>query len=83
MKKKRRSKRPKRDDDDLAPEYRFDYSKMKPNRFASRFPPGEVVSVTLAPDVARVLKDPARINALLRAAIEAVDRRPARRARRP
>jgi hypothetical protein len=37
----------------LRPEYRFDYTKAKPNRFAGRAQPGSVV-VLLDPDVARV-----------------------------
>jgi hypothetical protein len=39
--------------DDMRPEYRFDYSKARPNRFASRFQPGSL-PVVLDPDVAEV-----------------------------
>lgn len=38
------------------PEYRFDYSKAKPNRFVDRARPRSV-AVMLDPDGARVFKD--------------------------
>jgi hypothetical protein len=53
-------------DDGLRSEYRFDYSKAKPNRFAERTQPGSV-AVLLDPDVARVFKSPESVNAVLRA----------------
>jgi hypothetical protein len=37
----------------LRAEYRFDYTKAKPNRFAQHMPPGSV-AIPLDPDVARV-----------------------------
>ncbi len=63
----------------LARQYRFDYSKSRPNRFAHRVPRDAVV-VVLDSDVAQVFRDPKRINALLRATIAAVEKRPPKRA---
>jgi len=71
MSKARRTRKKGRSDDDLAPEYRFDRSKAKPNRFAGAIERDAVV-VVLDPDVARVFRDPKRVNALLRATIAAV-----------
>ncbi len=53
-------------DDELRSEYRFDYSKAKPNRFAGQARPGSV-AVLLDPDVAQVFKSPESVNAVLRA----------------
>jgi hypothetical protein len=50
----------------LRSEYRFDYTKAKPNRFAERTHP-EAVAILLDPDVARVFKTPESVNAVLRA----------------
>jgi hypothetical protein len=50
----------------LRSEYRFDYSKAKPNRFAERTPPGSV-AILLDPDVARVFKNAESVNTVLRA----------------
>jgi hypothetical protein len=55
---------------DLRPEYRFDYANARANRFADRAKRDTVV-VLLAPDVARVFKDGASVNAALRAVISA------------
>ena len=63
-------KRRERGVEDLRPEYRFDYAKATPNRFAGRARKDTVV-VLLAPDVARVFKDGASVNAVLRAVINA------------
>jgi hypothetical protein len=57
----------------LAREYRFDYAKSRPNRFAGEFSSDAVV-VVLDADVAKVFTDPKRVNALLRATIAAVDK---------
>jgi len=57
--------------DELRDEYRFDCSKAKPNRFASRMDPSRVV-VTLAPDVSEVFTTPDAVNKALRALIEAM-----------
>jgi len=52
-------------------EYRFDYSRVKPNRFAERMSEG-VVAVVLEPDVAAVFKSSKTVNALLRSVIAAM-----------
>jgi hypothetical protein len=57
--------------DELRDEYRFDYSKAKPNRFASRLDQSRVV-VALDPDVSEVFTTPEAVNKALRALIEAV-----------
>lgn len=51
--------------EELRPEYRFDYSKSKPNRFAARMSEG-TVAIVLEPDVAAVFKSSEAVNALLR-----------------
>ena len=55
---------------DLDPEYRFDYSTARPNRFAGR-PRAQPVVVVLAPDVAKVFKDGESVNAVLRSIMKA------------
>jgi hypothetical protein len=50
----------------LRAEYRFDYTKARPNRFAKRAQPGSV-AVLLDPDVADVFKSAESVNAVLRA----------------
>jgi hypothetical protein len=57
-------------------EYRFDYAKAKPNRFAHRGRTKSVV-VLLAPDVAKVFKTGESVNEALRALLKAVPRRKA------
>ena len=52
-------------------EYRFDYSKSKPNRFAAKMSEG-TVAVVLEPDVAAVFKSSEAVNALLRSVISAM-----------
>ena len=54
--------------DDMLPEYRFDYSKARPNRFAGRVDEGRVV-VVLDPDVSEVFTTPESVNKVLRALI--------------
>ena len=60
-------------------EYRFDYGRSRPNRFAVEFAADAVV-VVLDPDVSKVFRDSKRVNALLRATIAAVENRGSRRA---
>ncbi len=55
--------------DVLLPEYRFDYSKAKPNRFAPSPMPVKT-TVDLDPDVASVFTTPEAVNAVLRALIQ-------------
>lgn len=52
----------------LRPEYAFDYSKARPNRFAGKGRK-ETVVVMLDPDVSAVFKDGASVNAVLRSLI--------------
>ena len=58
-------------EEDLLPEYNFDYSKARPNRFAI---PKEEDSVTvkLEPDVAKVFKTSEEVNNALRAILCAI-----------
>ncbi len=49
-------------------EYQFDYSKAKPNRFASRIGQDQLM-VVLDPDVAAVFKTTESVNQVLRAII--------------
>ena len=54
--------------DDLRPEYDFDYSRAKPNRFAGQVQPGSRV-VVLDPDIAEVFTTQEAVNKVLRALI--------------
>ena len=57
--------------DDLRPEYDFDYTQSRPNRFAQRMK-GTVVTVVLEPDVAAVFDSSESVNRLLRSVISAI-----------
>ncbi len=59
-------------DDDLLPEYNFDYQKAKPNRFANRSEAKSLNIVVLDEDVARVFTTPEAVNKVLRALIESM-----------
>ena len=63
----------------MAREYRFDYKKSRPNRFAAQLRRDAVV-VVLDSDVAKVFRDAEQVNALLRATIAAVEKPRSRRA---
>ena len=67
---KRTHKRSRSTASGLAPEYRFDYRKARPNRFAEAFSSGQV-AVLLDPDVARVFTTSESVNAMLRSTIKA------------
>jgi hypothetical protein len=56
-------------DDELLKEYRFDYGKAKPNRFADALTDNQLL-IVLDPDVAQVFKSSEQVNAVLRALIE-------------
>ena len=57
-------------------EYRFDYAKSRPNRFAARMKDG-VMAVVLDPDVASAFPTPASVNAALRSLLpNGASRRP-------
>jgi len=74
MKNTSRSRTKTKRSDELQAEYRFDYTKSKPNRFATRIQPG-AVAVLLDPDVARVFKSAETVNGVLRAVAAAMPRR--------
>ena len=57
--------------DDLLPEYRLDYRKARPNRFANRVDRERLV-ITLDPDVRKVFTTSESVNSVLRALIEAM-----------
>jgi hypothetical protein len=56
---------------EMRSEYRFDYRKAKPNRFAGRVPEN-AVAVVLDPDVTSVFSTSETVNALLRSVIKAI-----------
>lgn len=60
--------------DERRPEYRFDYRKARPNRFA-RLLRGRTVAVVLDPDVSSVFRSSESVNVLLRSVISALPRR--------
>jgi hypothetical protein len=57
--------------DELRPEYEFDYQQAKPNRFAAGLKPGGRI-VVLEPEVAQVFNNSEDVNALLRAVMQAM-----------
>ena len=69
------------DQETMRSEYRFDYSKSQPNRFAAKMSKGSV-AVVLEPDVAEIFGSPEVVNALLRSIIVAMPlSKPGRRRR--
>lgn len=60
-----------RKEEDLLPEYRFDYSKARPNRFAGRISQERLV-VLLDPEVSKVFTTPEAVNTMLRALVTAL-----------
>lgn len=58
---------------DMRSEYRFDYRKARPNRFAGRSKRERMV-VVLDPDIAQVFTTPESVNTILRALIAAMPR---------
>ena len=59
------------DEDDLAAEYTFDYSKAKPNRFAAQDCSSKVTVIVLDKDIAQAFPTSAAVNQALRQLIEA------------
>lgn len=57
--------------EEMSAEYRFDYKKAKPNRFASRMEDSPLV-VVLDPGVAKVFTSAEEVNKALRAIISAI-----------
>ncbi len=58
-------------EDDLLPEYNFDYNQAKPNRFATQENETKI-TVILESDVAKVFKTSEAVNKALRAIISAI-----------
>ena len=56
---------------EMRAEYRFDYSKARPNRFAGRVPE-DAVAVVLDPEVTSVFGSSESVNELLRSVIKAI-----------
>lgn len=52
--------------DELLPEYHFDYTKARPNRFAEGIAEGSLI-VVLEPELAQVFKTSEQVKAILRA----------------
>ena len=71
MKKTSARRRQRGTKDELRREYRFDYRKSKPNRFASRMSE-DSIAVVLEPDIATIFKSSKTVNALLRSIILAM-----------
>ncbi len=59
-------------EEDLLAEYRFDYRKAKPNRFAVSHETTKLRVVVLDEDVAQVFTTPESVNKALRALIESM-----------
>ena len=57
--------------DDLRPEYHYDYRKAKPNRFAANVKKGGRL-IVLEPEIAEVFHDSKDVNAALKALISAM-----------
>ena len=58
-------------EEDLLPEYNFDYSKARPNRFAAQLNE-TTITVTLESDVAKVFQTSEDVNKALRAILSAI-----------
>jgi hypothetical protein len=78
MKKTPVTKRTRKAIKELRPEYHFDYSRARPNRFAGRVEQDTLV-VVLDPDVAEVFTTPESANHALRALIQAMPSKPRRK----
>lgn len=73
MSKASEQKKDGRGEDELRPEYRLDYARAKPNRFADDFDEGRVV-VVLDEDLAEVFRSAEAVKAVLRALVETMPR---------
>jgi hypothetical protein len=63
------SDHPQNSEDELLPEYEFDYKQAKPNRFAAK---QKRTVVVLDEDVAQVFTTPESVNKVLRALIQSM-----------
>lgn len=66
---------------DMLPEYDFDYSKARPNRFAGKISEERLV-VLLDPEVSQVFTTPEAVNTVLRALVTALPKATKQQARR-
>jgi hypothetical protein len=57
--------------EDILPEYHFDYRQARPNRFAKGIAEGNLV-IVLEPELARVFKTPEQVKAILEAIAQAM-----------
>ncbi len=71
MKKTSRRRRSRLAQGEMRRQYRFDYRKARPNRFAPLMK-GKTVAVVLDPDVASVFQSAEAVNSLLRSMISAL-----------
>ncbi len=71
MKKTSTGKRRTKNTDDMQGEYRFDYKKARPNRFAGRIDKQRLV-VIIDKDVSEIFSTPESVNTALRALITAM-----------
>ena len=71
MKKTSRRRKASTTQGEMRREYRFDYSRARPNRFAPLMT-GKTVAVVLDPDVASVFQSSESVNSLLRSVISAL-----------
>lgn len=71
MKKTSRSKSSKVESPEMLPEYDFDYSKARPNRFAGKISEERLV-VIVDPEVSQVFTTAESVNAVLRALVAAL-----------
>ncbi len=79
MKKTQAAKPRKTSSGELRPEYRFDYRKARPNRFAAHLS-GPPLVVLIDPDVAEVFTTSESVNQALRALITAIPKNAKRKA---
>lgn len=63
-------------EDDMLPEYHFDYGKARPNRFVRDMAEGSLV-VVLEPELAQVFKTSEQVKAILRAIADAMSQQEA------
>ena len=81
MKKTSLSKARKTEPQDMLPEYNFDYSKARPNRFAGRISEERLV-VLLDPEVSQVFTTPEAVNTVLIALVAALPKGARQKSRR-
>ena len=61
-------------EEELLPEYKFDYKKARPNRFAIQ-QDEDSITVILEPDIAKVFKTSEEVNKALRAILSAIPKK--------